>query len=50
MIKEIYNKMLKDNEIKDAYPRILIANTKHDTYSYEGVHIINIGNWLMDEE
>lgn len=37
-------------QIKDAYPRILIANTKHDTYSYEGIRIINIGNWLMDEE
>lgn len=37
-------------QIKDAYPKILLANTKHDTYQYEGVKIINISNWLMEEE
>lgn len=35
-------------QIRDAYPKMVIARTHHDKYQYEGIQVIDIANWLMD--
>ena len=34
--------------IKDAYPKMLIARTRHDAYQYEGIKIIDFSDWLTN--
>ncbi|MCD7848189.1 MAG: ATP-binding protein [Oscillospiraceae bacterium] len=33
-------------QIRDAYPKLVIARTRHEEYQYDGVKIIDISDWL----
>lgn len=33
-------------QIRDAYPKMLIARTRCEEYQYEGIHVVDVADWL----
>lgn len=35
--------------IQDAYPKMVIARTRHEAYQYEGIKVVDISEWLINQ-
>lgn len=36
--------------IRDAYPKMIIARTKHESYDIDGIRVVDIARWLRGDE
>ncbi len=46
LLRREYSPLL---QIRDVFPKMIIARTKHPKYTYEGVEVCDIVEWLLDE-
>ena len=36
-------------QIKDAYPKMILARTHHEDHDYEGIKICDLARWMLGE-
>jgi len=36
--------------IRDAFPKVLMARTRHEPYTREGVLVLDLARWLLGEQ
>ena len=36
-------------KIKDAYPKMILTRTRQEAYQYEGVQIVDVADWLLND-
>lgn len=46
LLRREYSPLL---QIRDAFPKMIKARTKHPKYTYEGIEVCDIVEWLLDE-
>lgn len=44
--KREYSSLL---QIRDAYPKMIVTRTKHPKYTYEGIEVYDIADWLLND-